>query len=175
MKAQALSQKYAQAVFSYALEKWLTALSAVQDKLTANAKLVESLQDAGTPFAERQSALDPLIPPASDSTMRNFLYALLKDGNIGLLGEVIADLERMMGGGPAVEVAHVTTALPLSAPETDQFRQQLRTKYGAALEFDFKVDPAILGGAIVQIGDKVIDGSVATRVEAISNALGVRA
>jgi F-type H+-transporting ATPase subunit delta len=86
----------------------------------------------------------------------------------------MAELERMIRGGPQVQVARVTTAVSLSEQEKDAFRKKLAAQYGESLGFDFSVDPALLGGAIVQVGDKLIDGSVATRLEALSNALGVK-
>ncbi len=175
MKAQELSHKYATAVFSLALESWLTPLNIVQNELTHNSALAQSLQSADRSFSERQQELDKIIPNDSSQNVRNFLYTMLRDGDIGLLGEVIAELERMMrGGGPQVQIARVTTAIPLSDKEKEEFRQKVAVKYGENLEFDFNVDPAIVGGAIVQVGDKVIDGSVTTRLAAMSNALGVK-
>jgi F-type H+-transporting ATPase subunit delta len=174
VKAQELSRKYAGAVFSLALESWLSSLNTVKSELAGNLALVASLQDKDRSFSERQQGLDKLIPSDSSQPVRNFLYTLLRDGDIGLLGEIIAELEHMVRGGPSVQVARVTTALPLSDGEKDQFRQKLAAQYGEALEFDFQVDPAILGGAIVQVGDKVIDGSVATRLASMSTALGVK-
>ena len=173
MKAQELSRKYANAIFSLALETWLTVLNGVKDKLADNPQLAESLQDANRPFAERQKELDGLIPAESDQPVRNFLYSLLRDGQIGLLGDVLADLERMSRGGPLVQTAYVTTAIALTDSDQEQFRQKLKAQYGDDLELVFKVDPAVIGGAVVQVGDKVIDGTVATRLEAMSNALGV--
>jgi F-type H+-transporting ATPase subunit delta len=174
VKAQELSRKYATAVFSQALEKWLTALRAVRNELADDTALVGKLTDSGRAFSARQKDLDKIVPSDSDQYVRNFLYTMLKDGNIGLLGEVITELDRMTRGGPQVQVAQVTTALELSNQEKEQFRQKLRSKYGQDLEFAFSVDRAIIGGAIVQIGDKVIDGSVATRLGSMSNLLGVK-
>lgn len=174
MKAQELSRKYATAVFSLALESWLNPLNVVHTELANNSSLVASLQDKDRSFGERQTTLDKVIPGDSSQQVRNFLYSLLKEGDIGVLGEIMAELERMVRGGPLVQVARVTTALPLSENEKDEFRQKLTAQYGENLEFDFAIDQAILGGAIVQVGDKVIDGSVATRLAAMSNALGVK-
>jgi F-type H+-transporting ATPase subunit delta len=174
VKAQELSRKYASAVFSLALESWLSVLNIVQGELANNSAVAATLQDKDRPFSERQQGLDKLIPGDISQLARNFLYTLLRDGDIGLLGEIVAELERMVRGGPSVRVARVITALPLSDDEKDQFRQKLAAQHGEALEFDFQVDPAILGGAIVQVGDKVIDGSVATRLASMSNALGVK-
>ncbi len=174
MKAEALSRKYATAIFSLALEQWLTPLNIVQRSLSGNTALAKQLQDANRSFGERQKDLDTIIPGSASQHVRNFLYTMLKDGDLGTLGDVIAELERMVRGGPQVQVAKVTTAVALSESEMEQFRQKLRAKYGENLEFDFGVDPAIGGGAIVQVGDKVIDGSVTTRLAALSNALGVK-
>jgi F-type H+-transporting ATPase subunit delta len=174
VEAQELSRKYATAVFSQALEKWLVALKAVQNKLAADADLSAKLQNADNSFADRQKALEGIIPADSDQHIRNFLFTLVKEGDIGLLGDVIGDLGRMVVGGPQVQVARVTTALALSDDEKGQFRQKLRQKYGKSLEFMFDVDSALIGGAIIQIGDQVIDGSVAARLESMSNLLGVK-
>jgi F-type H+-transporting ATPase subunit delta len=87
---------------------------------------------------------------------------------------VINDLDRMVRGGPQVQVARVTTAFPLSESDKEQFRDKLRRKYGQNLEFSFQVDPAIVGGAVIQVGDQIIDASVATRLESLSSRLGVK-
>ncbi|MCB9076880.1 MAG: ATP synthase F1 subunit delta [Anaerolineaceae bacterium] len=174
MAAQELPRKYAMAVFSLAVEKWVTALKATQDKIAEDASLLKKLQNTDLSFGERQKALDKVIPAESDPYVHNFLYTMLRDGDISLLGEIIDEIGRMTSGGPQVQVARVTTAAALSEAEQDQFRQKLRSKYGQNLEFVFNVDSSILGGAVVQVGDKIIDGSVATRLQSMSNLLGVR-
>jgi F-type H+-transporting ATPase subunit delta len=173
VKAQELSRKYATAVFSQALEKWVAALRDVQGKLAGNADLTGKLE-AGGSFADRQKALDEIIPANSDQGIKNFLYTMLKDGDIGLLGEVVGELDRMTRGGPQVQIARVTTALVLSDDDKEQFRQKLRAKYDEGLELIFDVDATLIGGVVIQIGDKVIDGSVASRLESMSNLLGVK-
>jgi F-type H+-transporting ATPase subunit delta len=174
VKAQELSRKYATAVFSLALEKWQTALETTWAKLAEDPKLLAKLQDPSSSFGEKQKALDTAIPADADRYVHNFLYTMLKDGNIGLLGDVLANLGRLVEGGPQVQVARVMTAVELDSGDKEQFRQTLRKKYGQSLEFDFGVDPNLIGGAIVQIGDKIIDGSVASRLTALGNRLGVR-
>ena len=174
MKAQELSRKYATAVFSQALEGWLSALRSVDDKLSNDNALSQKLQDSSVSFADRQKALDAIMPDSADQYIKNFFYTMLKDGDIGMLGDVVSELDRMTRGGPAVQTASVTTASQLSDDDKEQFQQKLRAKYGENLEFVFNVDSSIIGGAVVQIGDKVIDGSVATRLESMSNLLGVK-
>lgn len=174
MKAQELSRKYAVAVFSQALEEWLTALRLVTDRMAENPALAKKLQDAGRSFEEKRSTLDPLLPEGTSQYIKNFLYLLLKEGDIGLLDNIVTELDIMTRGGPQVQIATITTALALSDSEKEGFRKKLRQKYGEALEFEFIVDSSILGGAVVQIGDKIIDGSIASRLETMSNLLGVK-
>lgn len=174
MKAQELSHKYATAVFSLALDKWVSALTTVQQALASDSTLADKLGNPALPFAERQKALDAVIPVGSDKYIHNFCYTMLEDGDLGLLGNVIAELDRMTRGGPQVEVAQVTTAVELTEADQEQFRQKLRQSYGQGLEFVFNIDPSIMGGAVVQVGDKIIDGSVATRLASMGNALGVK-
>lgn len=174
MKAQELSLKYAAAVFGLALEKWLKPLNTVQNRLADDPQLANILQDTKRSFSERQKDLDGIIPAESDQSVHNFLYTLLENGDIDLLGTVLENLQQMSRGGPQVQIAYVTTAVALTDDKKEAFRQKLRAQYGANLELAFRVDPSIIGGALVQVGDKIIDGSVATRLAAMSNALGVK-
>lgn len=174
MNAPSLSQKYATAVFSLAVENWLNVLNQVNDSLAKAGSLAKKLQDSSQPFKARQAALDKIIPPQTSQDIRNFLYTMLKDDDLELLSDVITHIERMARGGPQVEVAQITTAIALPDEDKEKFRQRLRKQYGESLEFIFNVDSKIIGGAIIQIGDKMIDGSVATRLESISNKLGVK-
>ena len=64
------------------------------------------------------------------------------------------------------ESAEVTSALPLNAQEQDAVKKSFSAK-----EVSFKVDPAILGGLVVKIGDKVLDGSVAGKLEGLRQTL----
>lgn len=72
--------------------------------------------------------------------------------------------------GPASVV--VTSALPLSPEEQSRVKSDLSQQLGAAItEVAFEVDPAIMGGLVVRVGDKVIDGSVAGRMAALKQSL----
>jgi F-type H+-transporting ATPase subunit delta len=67
----------------------------------------------------------------------------------------------------------VTTATPLEPDQRQALETKLISQYGANLAYEYKVDSAILGGMIVRVGDKLIDGSVASRLAALKQTLGV--
>lgn len=68
--------------------------------------------------------------------------------------------------------AHVTTALPLSPDEQETVANNLAEHLGDRPELEFEVDPSILGGLVIRIGDRVIDGSVAGKLTALQEQLG---
>lgn len=68
------------------------------------------------------------------------------------------------------ESAEITSALPLSKDEEDSVRKDLLSKVGAQA-VTFRVDPSILGGLVIKVGDKVMDGSVAGKLEGLRQNL----
>jgi F-type H+-transporting ATPase subunit b len=72
--------------------------------------------------------------------------------------------------GFQAESAEVTSALPLTADEQDAVKRNLLAKVSAHA-VSFRVDPAILGGLVIKVGDKVLDGSVAAKLEELRQSL----
>jgi len=171
VKAGDLAQKYAQAAYQHSTEGWLSGLNAAHDRLAANPSLLAELDDTEVSFAQRQARLDAVLPSNLRADVRNFLYVLLREGHLSLLGEVITDLTRLSTRGPGTRVAHVISAVPLTPEEQDALRQHIHTRFGNDVDLDFRVDPAILGGVIVRVGDKVIDGSIAGKLNALHERL----
>jgi F-type H+-transporting ATPase subunit b len=68
------------------------------------------------------------------------------------------------------ESAQVTSALPLNKEEEETVRQDVLAKAGAK-EVAFRVDPSILGGLVIRVGDKVLDSSVAGKLEGLRQSL----
>ncbi len=166
-----LSRAYAAAAYQHTTGAWLSELNAVQDKLAADPALLANLDDGESDFANRQARLDAILPSQARTDVKNFLYTLLREGHLGLLDTVIADLTRMVAQRSAAQVAHVTSAVPLTPDEQEALRQRVHARYGNEVELDFHVDSSILGGVILQIGDKVIDGSIAGRLTTLHERL----
>jgi F-type H+-transporting ATPase subunit b len=83
-------------------------------------------------------------------------FSGVSSGRVTILNDVSLD------GGQSAEV---TSALPLTDEEQSTVRQEIVDKLGGAATVSFRVDPSILGGLIVRVGDRVVDGSVIGRLE----------
>lgn len=126
----------------------------------------ERLDGVGRAGIEQRvkAALPADAPPA----VQNLLLALARDGALNQLPNVVAAFERYAGQqGEESLSGDVTSAVELDAAQRERITAQLRERYGNGLELQFLVDPSIIGGLIIRIGDQVLDNSLRTRLSAI--------
>jgi F-type H+-transporting ATPase subunit b len=104
------------------------------------------------------AAANKLVGEALDEKKQ---HALIDEFFSGVKGGKVVVAEGLTG-----DDAVVTSALPLTSQEQDAVRKNISAK-----EVSFKVDPSILGGLVIKIGDKVLDGSVAGKLEGLRQTL----
>jgi F-type H+-transporting ATPase subunit b len=111
------------------------------------------------------AAAQKLIGESLDEKRQRHLveefFSGIKDGRV-----VVLEGETLQGAS-----AEITSALPLTDAEQETVRRQLAKPLGAGASLSFRVNPAILGGLVIRVGDKVIDGSVAGKLEGLRQSL----
>jgi len=168
------ASQYATAFYEATFERLLGSLTAAAEALVENPVLLQKLQSMDVDFADRKAALDKVLVDGVDPMARNLLYTLLERGDLALLGPVATSLRaRMQQAASGPTPVDVTTAVPLEQGQRQALEQKLAAQYGGNLAYAYHVDSAILGGMIVRVGDKLIDGSVASRLAALKQTLGV--
>jgi F-type H+-transporting ATPase subunit b len=110
------------------------------------------------------AAANKLVGEALDEKKQR---ALLNDFFSGVKSGKVVVLEGSEFKG---DTASVTSALPLNASEQDTVKKDVLAKAGAK-DVNFHVDPSILGGLVIKVGDKVLDGSVAGKLEGLRQSL----
>lgn len=96
----------------------------------------------------------------------------LPEDQIEVLDTLASQLARVANEGIEVgEVAVVKSAIPLTEEERTALRKKLETRFGDRLTLRWEVDPTILGGILIRVGDKIIDGSVAGKLAALKRSL----
>ncbi len=111
------------------------------------------------------AAAQRLIGEAMDAKRQ---HALLDEFFSGVKSGKLVVLE---GADLTGEAAEVTSALPLTGEEQAAVQKNVLDKMGAKTNVEFRVDPQILGGLVVRVGDKVIDGSVSGQLEDLRKSL----
>ena len=165
------ARNYALAAFASAAEPWVSTLRGLQGQLEREPEILAQLSDRSAAFSTRQSRLRELLPDGVSDACRNFLFTLMERGDLGQLAAVVDWMGAMASGGPQARMAIVTTAYALDAEERQRFVTTLQQTHGADLGVSFAVDASVVGGAVVRIGDQVVDGSVRARLQAIDGAL----
>lgn len=94
-------------------------------------------------------------------------HALLDEFFSGVKSGRVVVLEDISLGGASAEI---TSALPLTEEEKEIVRREITSKIGSQT-VTFRVDPSILGGLVVKVGDKVLDGSVSGQLESLEQSL----
>jgi len=111
------------------------------------------------------AAAQRLIGEALDERRQR---ALIEEFFSGVRSGKVVVLE---GEGVSGSSAEITSALPLTPDEQEAVKKDVLSKIGTQATVTFRVDPTILGGLIVRVGDKVLDGSVAGQLEALRQSL----
>lgn len=170
MSNERLAQQYAQAAFDQAMLTWLTPLKTVAAALEKSG-LIAKLDDAVLAFAKKQELLRSVFPSNTPTEVQNLVFTLTSQNHAHLLNEVVADLDRYAKRQALGATAKVTSAVPLTDGEKSALETKMRVQFGKDWSFDYVVDAAILGGLVVRVGDKVIDGSVAGKITALQEKL----
>jgi F-type H+-transporting ATPase subunit delta len=168
---QVQAQRYAQAVYQAMLEQWQTALDQVQALFGKDPRLFALLMDGSQEFDERAKALEAALPKGLAPEIVNLLKLLVQQGDLELLPEIATALTQVGGGRAAPTKAEITSAVELSSQDQEALRRALVKQYGDGLIFSFHVDPTLMGGLRVRVGDRLIDTSIASRLAALRESL----
>jgi F-type H+-transporting ATPase subunit delta len=101
----------------------------------------------------------------------NLVLLLLRRGRIELLPRVAREFDRLDDERLQITHATATSAAPLEEDEARALASRLEQLTGGTVALDLQVDPDIIGGLIVRVGDRLIDGSVRGRLERLRSRL----
>jgi len=126
----------------------------------------------GHPKLAVDDAVALLLPPgAPDPVFMQFLAVLADNGRLSLLPEITALYAQSRADAERVVKAKITSATPLDAPELAKLHDALKRRFGREVVIETAVDPELIGGAIIDAGDVVIDGSLRNKLARLGSAL----
>ncbi len=125
----------------------------------------------GNPRATGEQLLGLLVHPEAPDVMRNFLPVLAENGRLALLPDVAAVFEQLRAESEQVVKANITSANVLSDAELKQLTDALKKRFGREVEVQTSVDASLIGGAVIDTGDVVIDGSLRNKLSRLNASL----
>ncbi|UJB18397.1 MULTISPECIES: F0F1 ATP synthase subunit delta [Lysobacter] len=167
-----LARPYARAAFALAREAgrpgdWSQAL-AFSARVSADPQ-VQSL--LGHPQLASGDAVALVAIDGADESVQRFLALLADNRRLSLLPEISGMFEQLRAEADRVVKAKVTSASDLPAAELDAIKAALIKRFGRQVEVETAVDASLIGGAVIDAGDVVIDGSLKGKLARLQTAL----
>lgn len=179
MKEGILAQRYAQALFGVALERKL--LDKVRDelhdfvsRLEENPELSHFLRSPERSRAEKRQLVERVMQDRYSNIFFNFLVLLINKGRIALYLEMQRAFNDLYDRHHRKVRALAVTAMPMAKSELEALQTDLAQALSRALEIENRVDPAIVGGIVLNIEGKILDGSVRRQLERLREVVSSR-
>jgi len=168
-------RRYALAIMEIAqadgdLDAWLEVADGLE-ALTSSSAYVEALQADGMTDERFTAIVQRVLPDASQKQV-NFLRLLRRKARLSLGPSIASYLRELADEQRGVVRAVVTTAVELDDERRERVRQRIVDTTGRQqVEVEVRVDPDILGGMVVRIGDQMVDGSTRSRLQHLRSSL----
>ena len=167
------AKRYAQAAFEIArdqgtIDRWRAELDDIASVLTES-RVASILADGKQPLEGRLALIDRALDVSPLAL--NFAKLLVKKGRSQDSRAVATAFGRMADESEGIAHAQVTTAVELSPDQLNAIASRLSSQMGKDVRATSVVDPGIIGGLIVKVGDKLVDGSVKSRLKRLRKEL----
>jgi F-type H+-transporting ATPase subunit delta len=172
-KRDSAPRRYAEAAFQLAtrdgsIETWRREIEGAA--ATADGQLMDVLANPALPLDQRLEAANRVFEGLSQP-VRNIIFLLVRRRRIEQLPRVVAEFIRLDDRRQGITHATATSAAPLTDLEVKALTARLEGMSGGRIALTTSVDESLLGGLIVRVGDRLIDGSVRGRLERLRNQL----
>jgi ATP synthase F1 delta subunit len=164
-----IAQVYARSLFQVAQEH--DKLDLVREQLGQFVDAMEQTRELQTFFfspyfstEEKKDGLDRVVTGA-DESVRNFLALLLENHRMPVIFRVRRELDRLWAEAHRLLGVEITSAIELDSSIAERIGEEIGRQTGRKVQLKSTVDPDVLGGIVLRVGNSILDASVRTRLE----------
>lgn len=164
-----IAQVYARALFEVATEQ--DVLDEVHDQLSAFAEAMHDNRDLAVFFfspyfavAEKKKGLERAVTGAHPA-FGNFLEALIERHRMPAIYRIATEFQALWSEARRLLPVHVTTAIELDRTVVEELGERIGTQVERKVELSSEVDPEILGGVVLRVGNVILDASIKNQLE----------
>jgi len=150
-------------------------LSLVKDVLQPFPQLEKTLQSSLISHDDKAALLDRVLGSRGSQEVINFLKVLSKHERLGLVRTIARQVKKLHAEQSGLAEVEVRVASPLDERLRGEIAEQLRKMLRAEPVLNIVVDPSLIAGMVIRVGDRVYDGSVSTQFERTRQAMIDRA
>lgn len=169
-----VARPYAEALFRVAQSGDMAAWSEVVSELTqlgANTDVQDFASNPNVTHAQLADTIAALVKSPLTAEAKNFIAMLIENRRMTLLPEIGAQFMVLKNAQEGAADAHIQSAFEMSQAQVAELMTSLEKKFGRKLNPSVVVDPALIGGVRVVVGDEVLDTSVRARLQQMHVAL----
>ncbi len=185
MRGHAIAQRYAKALFDIGadagdatLDRVQQTLAALAETISASPELTDMLRSPVISATEKEQALAHLLTllapdlPESESRMlKNFCSVLAEKNRLPLFSLIAEAFSAMLDSRRQIVRGSLRTAIELDDAKRSSIKNQLEKSLDGTLDLDYQVDPSILGGMTLKLGNRMLDASLRTQLEALRDTI----
>lgn len=159
------SRRYAKALFHVAktldrVEGFLEEFRELSKIMLENRELKEFLEHPSITNSEKKDAIHEIFKGKVDQEIIQLIYLLLEHNRLEKIRAIYYDYKYLVYKDKHMKIAYVTTAVKMKDEEVDMLKSKLSQKYNCGIEVQNKVDPSVIGGVHLRVGDRIIDGTI---------------
>ena len=176
MLENAVARRYAQAFFALAVEKNLvdkleSELKVIVDTINENAELKSVMDHQLISPGEKKAIINNIFSQEVSETTLDFLDIVIDKYRATYVAGIYDEFVTSANETRNMADARVKTAVDLTESDLEAIKDKLAAATGKTIRLQSELDPSLIGGVVVRIGDKVIDGSLAGRLEKLKENL----
>lgn len=172
--ASRYARAFADVVFTMKLDPNMTLseVRSMQQLVQDNIELRRVWEDPSIPAEQKRAVLDGLVQKLGSSRqVRNFFAVLIDHRRVSQLDDIVAEFQHEINDRLGFAEAEVSTARALSDPEKRELENQIAQLTGKRIQAKYVIDAKLLGGAVVQLGSTIYDGSVHGQLQRLREEL----
>lgn len=174
--AKLVSKTYSEALFEVALEEnkvdlFLEELQFIIDTFKMYPEFYDLFKSPLLKVDEKKKVVSEVFGEKLSQEMNNFLKIILDKRRAYYIEQIKLEYEKMVNKHKGIIKAVAVTAIPLSDEEKNSLEEKLSKLTGKSIKLTNEIDKSLLGGVLVKLGDKVIDGTVKSRLEELKESL----
>lgn len=169
-----IARPYAEALFRAADAGVASSLVAPLQQLAqiaSEARLREFADNPKVSARQVSELILGVLPAPLPAALQNLLQVVLENGRLGALGEIASQYQELVDARAGVSQAIVYSAFEISADQLADITAALARRFGRRLDTRVVIEPELIGGVRVVVGDEVLDTSVRARLEQMRTAL----
>lgn len=180
LRLEAATRRYGYALFEIAksenkVDIFLKELGDVSNILGTNVEVREFLAHPSIPYGDKKKVIKEILRGKVDQEITRLVTTLLEHDRMEQLRTVYYDYKYLVYKERGMKIAYATTAVKMTDEEVNFIRKKLSEKYKKEIEVQNILDPDVIGGVYLRLGDRVIDGTIRGKLQDMKRMLLAKA